>query len=97
MAGVAQRNCCALVANEQITGRLLRRTIGGRVFLQQRGAHFQLAGTLPPVFPQERVSKSVDKETAPPIHARIGNNLIASNHSPNRPTLVANRNTIFRA
>ena len=46
---------------------------------------------------KKRVSKSVDKEIPIPVYTRIGNNRIASNHSTNRPAVLASRNTIRRA
>ena len=46
---------------------------------------------------QKVLCKSVDKEIRTRDYVRIGNNRIASNHSPNRPTFAASRSTICRA
>ena len=56
-----------------------------------------MQGTLSLTFRQKVVSKSVDKEIPIPVYTRIGNNRIASNHSTNRPAVLASRNTIRRA
>ncbi len=72
-----------------------RRVRGGA--FPSRTAHFPFPDTLPLTFRRKVVSKSVDKEAATPDYVRIGNNLIASNHSPNCPILAANRNTVRRA
>ena len=55
-----------------------------------------LGGTLPPAFRRERDLQIRRQGQPNPLYARIGNNLIASNHSANHPAFAVNYTTLER-